>query len=268
VTTPTALTAGVATPTKSEDEVIADSDGNLTPTAIGTEPRDLSELNPQGTPVVDAAPATPPPAADVALSTPTPVTATAQGEAVQALKALPVLRDRAVDWQADVRFALLANVRPGQQSKLLGVALGDPDVFEATPDGKGGNWTLVAVSPSRGAVAVSADGALVDLMSGGGVTGEMIGSFADPGLDGLELARLDIGRLVDTDSVWTAVGSFAGREGTSIALISPQGLGQQIPTDGEQPLLAYQFFSVRPDVQVFALVDALSGRLLTQGATP
>ena len=268
VATPTSMPMGAVTPTTSEMGAVVKSEGTLSPTANVTEPSRLPEVRPQGTQVVDAAAATPPPAPDLTLLTPTPVTASARGEPVTALKALPALRDQAVNWQADVRFALLANVRPGQQSKLLGVALGDPDVFEATSDGKGGNWTLVAVSPSRGAVAISADGTLVDLMGAGGVTGEMIGSFADPGLEGLELADLDLSRLADTNNVWSTVAPIASGEGTSIALISPQGLGQEIPTDGEQPMLAYQLFSVRPDVQVFAFFDALSGRLLTQNTTP
>src|SRR5688500_17093257 len=184
ITAPTTFPAGATSPTVGTGQTAVSEEGGLPGLRGGTQT------------VVDAAPATPPVTPDLTLPAPTPVTATGTGEATTSLDALASLKAQALNWQRDVRFALLANVRPGQEGKLLGVALGDPDVFEATPGGEGRNWTLVAVSLSRGAIAVSAEGAFVDLTSEGAVTGEMIGSFADPGWQGLERGTLDLNTLV------------------------------------------------------------------------
>ena len=180
------------------------------------------------------------------------------------------MKTAALEWQDDVRFALLVNVRPGQQTRLLGVALGDPDVFEPTPGGMGRNWTLVAVSPMRGAVAISTDATLADLTRDGSVTGEMIGGFTDPGLARLELATLDFAALRDSDEIWSAAGERARPEGASLALLNPAGLGVG-PLAGEetlQPLLVYQLFSAQPGTQLFAFFDALTGRLLLDSSSP
>lgn len=258
--TPTPPTG--ATPTATGRDT---TQGEQSPTVSPIQPeRSLPVETP-----VDAALVTSVPTPNPALPSPTAVTASGQGDAVSALSALPALRARALAWQADVRLAMLVNVRPGQQSKLLGVALGDPDVFEATPGGLGRNWTLVAVSPSRGAVAVSADKTLVDLTAEGSVTGEMIAGFTLPQLSALELSQLDTAPLKDTDAIWSQLGDPVTSNPVSMALLSPEGLGMgPLGNEGSESLLVYQLFSVQPGVQVFAIFDALSGRAILQDPAP
>jgi hypothetical protein len=163
----------------------------------------------------------------------------------------------------------LVNVRPGQQAKLFSVALGDPNVFEATPDGQGRNWTLVAVSASRGAVAVSSDGTVVDLTKDGAVTGEAIAAFSDPALAKLDLKDLDMSGVIDSDSILSRADADAREGSVSIALLTPVGLGLgPFGTEDVEPMLVYQLFSVEPDRQLFALFDALTGRPLLADQVP
>ncbi|HKP53278.1 MAG TPA: hypothetical protein VJ183_11585 [Chloroflexia bacterium] len=225
-----------------------------------------------GTPtVVDAAPITPPPTPVDDFPSPTPVTITSTGEPLTALQALAALKPKALAWQSDVRLAMLANVRPGQQKLLLGVALGDPDVFEPTPGGTGRNWTLVAVSPSRGGVAISMDGTEVDLVAEGSVTGEMLGSFSDPRLSPLDLATLDAGHLIDSDKIDASAGNSAIKS-IGIALIAPAPLGVgPLPTPqsgGAPPTLAYEAFSADPAQQAFVIFNAVTGEVVLDSAKP
>ena len=225
-----------------------------------------------GTPtVVDAAPITPPPTPVDNFPSPTPVTITSTGEPLTALQALAALKPKALAWQSDVRLAMLANVRPGQQKLLLGVALGDPDVFEPTPGGTGRNWTLVAVSPSRGGVAISMDGTEVDLIDEGNATGEMLGGYSDPQLAHLDLATLDPTRLVDSNKIATSEGS---RKITSIGIalvgLTTLGIGA-LPTPragGTAPALVYEAFSSNPAKQAFVIFDAVTGEVVLDSAKP
>jgi len=250
----------------------------VAPTLQPTQPAQPT-LQPSPTPelpvtrtVVDAAPITPPPTQVENAPSPTPVTATSTGEAITALQALSALKPKAIEWQADVRLAMLANVRPGQQRTLLGSALGDPDVFEPTPGGKGRNWTLVAVSPTRGAVAISMDGTLVDLLAEGTITNEALGLFADPQLAVLELSRIDPAALVDSDKLAASVPAPKLSDNTGIALIAPEGLGMgPLPTpqagNGPAPL-AYELYSAAPSQQSFIIFDAPTGTVLLDSSTP
>jgi hypothetical protein len=210
---------------------------------------------------VDGAQVTPEPTVPTDLPSPTAVTSTGQGDQKSAISALAALKTRAVEWQDDVRLAMLANVRSGQQNKLLNVGLGDPDVFEPTPGGLGRNWTLVAVSPSRGAVAVSADGTLVDLSSGGGVSGETLGAFADPRLSPLTLSSLNLASLKDTNVIWQQLSGRLQGEGGSIALLSPDGFSMGPVSTESRPLLIYQLFGTSSE-QMFAIFDAYTGQML------
>jgi hypothetical protein len=210
---------------------------------------------------VDGAQVTPEPTVPTDLPSPTAVTSTGQGDQKSAISALAGLKTPAVEWQDDVQLAMLANVRPGQQDKLLNVGLGDPDVFEPTPGGLGRNWTLVAVSPSRGAVAVSADGTLVDLSSGGGVSGETLGAFADPRLSPLTLSSLNLASLKDTNVIWQQLSGRLQGEGGSIALLSPDGFSMGPVSTESRPLLIYQLFGTG-SAQMFALFDAYTGQML------
>lgn len=222
--------------------------------------------------IVDAAPVTPPPTEIENIPSPTPVTATSTGEMLTALQALATLKPRALEWQADVRLAMLANVRPGQQKLLLGGTLGDPDIFEPTPGGKGRNWTLVAVSPTRGAVAISMDGTLVDLLAEGAIVGEALGLFADPQLAVLELSRIDPSALVDSDKLAAGVPVSRMGENAGIALIAPDGLGLgPLPTPQTRSgpaHLAYELYSASPSQQSFIIFDAQTGAILLDSATP
>ena len=232
----------------------------------------LAPAQPTGTAaIVDAAPITPAPTPEADLPSPTPVTATSTGEAITALNAYALLKPKALEWQPDVRLAMLVNVRPGGQKRLLGGALGDPDVFEPTPGGKGRNWTLVAVSPSRGAVAISMDGAQVDLVAEGTITGEMLAGFVGPNLAALDIAALDPARLVDSDKIAEKVRSIP-QERIGIALIAPTGLGTgPLPTPqsgGAPPILAYQAFSADPSQQAFTIFDAATGNIVLDSTGP
>src|SRR5688572_3471735 len=169
----------------------------------------IGAAEPQGSPgtAVDSTLATPLPTPAGTAPAPTPVTATGTGDALTALQALEQLKPRALAWQTDARLGLLSNIRPGQQKSLLGTTLGDPNINEPTPGGKGRNWTLVAFSPSaNSAIAISADGTQVDLVKESAVTEEALTRFNAPHLSSLNLAALDSTRLVDSDALFTKMG--------------------------------------------------------------
>lgn len=222
--------------------------------------------------LVDAAPITPLPTPVEDNPSPTPVTATSTGEQMTALQALATLKPLALAWQPDVRLAMLANVRPGQQHRLMTGALGDPDVFEPTPGGLGRNWTLVAVSPLRGALAVSMDGTQVDLLVDGDITNEMLGGFSDPLLSPLDLAGLDVARLVNSDKLAESTQANIPTERMGIALIAPGGLGiGPLPTPqagGPAPILAYEMYNSDPAHQSFIIFDAYTGAVILDSAKP
>ncbi len=221
---------------------------------------------PSGT-IVDAVAGTPPPTqADIAPS-PTTVVATSSGEAITALQAMAMLKSKALDIYPDARFALLVNSKPGQQKSLLGSSLGDPNINEPTPGGKGRNWTLVAVSPSRkGAMAFSMDGTAVDLVKEGTVTSDLLTQFSAPARSALDLSRLDLGAMKDTDAVAQAAGERGKTQQIGIALLAPDGLGiGPLPTPtsgGNSPQLAYELFSTDPVKQLFIFFDAFTGNIV------
>jgi hypothetical protein len=207
------------------------------------------------------------------VATPTAVTATGTGEAVTALQALERLKPLALDWQGDARLVMLANVRPGQEGRLLGVALGDPDVNEPTPGGKGRNWALIAFSPSaKGAVALAMDGTETDLAKEGALTDSLVESLSAPEMAALALADLDASTLADSDSI-AGKASDAGVSGDAgIALLAPDGLGigplPPAEAGGDPPHIAYELFSADPATQAFAFFDARTGAVVLDSNTP
>jgi hypothetical protein len=229
---------------------------------------------PTGTPIDVASVTAPPtPNDNENAPSPTPVTATSTGEAVTALQALSTLKGKALTWQKDARFGLLSNVRPGQQKNLLGGTLGDSNVNEPTPGGKGRNWTLIAFSPSsQGAMAISMDGTQVDLVKEGTVSGEVVQRFAGSNLSVLALASLDPSHLVDSDKIVEKAGDRGRAEGIGVALLAPDGLGLgPLPTPqagGTSPTLAYELFGSDPSQQVFIFFDAASGQIVLDSAGP
>jgi len=205
--------------------------------------------------------------------TPTNVIATGTGDAITALQALEQLKPKALAWQKDARLALLSNIRPGQQKNLLGTTLGDPNVNEPTPGGKGRNWTLVAFSPSTsGAIAISADGTQVDLVKEGAVTEEALARLNAPHLASLNLSTLNSIQLVDSDALFSKMGEQGKSQTISIALLAPDGLGLgPLPTlspAGDSPQLAYEAFSTNPRIQTFIFFDARTGNVVLDSSAP
>jgi hypothetical protein len=203
------------------------------------------------------------------------VTATSRGEEITALQALARLKPQALRWQADARLGMLANVRPGQQKNLLAVGLGDPDVNEPTPGGKGRNWTLLAFSPSiNGAMAISMDGTHVDMVKEGAVTEEVLQGFSTPDMQALDLAKLNLSGLVDSDDIAVRAGARGNAENTGIALLAPDGLGLgplPAPPSGGGPLrLAYELFipGSGSGSQTFIFFDAFTGEAVLDSSAP
>ena len=225
-------------------------------------------------PAVDTAVVASPTVPTTEISAPTPVTATAKGEAVTALTALGQLKPKALDWQPDARIVMLSNVRPGEGDKLLGVALGDPNVNEPTPGGLGRNWALIVFSPStKGAIVLSMDGTQADLIKEGALTAGMVQSFGSPEMEALDLSKLDLSKLADSNTA-TAKIEKTGQDTSnmSIAMLAPTGLGLgPLPTPaagGSSPMLAYELFSVDPNQQRFVFFDAFTGAVLMDSAKP
>ena len=243
------------------------------PTVGSAEPGSpATAATPPGT-TVDASAATPPSTQGGSAPTPTLVTATGTGNALTALQALDQLRPEALSWQKDARLGLLSNIRPGQQKSLLGTTLGDPNVNEPTPLGKGRNWTMVVFSPStNGAIAISTDGTQVDLVKEGAVTEEALSRFNAPHLSALNLSTLDSTQLVDSDALFTRMGNQANSQTAAIALLAPDGLGLgPLPTPspaGDSPQLAYEVFSTDPASQTFIFFDARTGSIILDSSAP
>jgi hypothetical protein len=252
-----------------------------TPADTGTGPTATAEMppsqpeaiaTPTGT-VVDVIQATAPAAPSGDVATPTAVTATGTGEAITALAALERLKPLALDWQGDARLVMLANVRPGQEGRLLGVALGDPDVNEPTPGGKGRNWALIAFSPSaKGAVALAMDGTETDLAREGALTDSLEESLSAGEMSALDLADLDTGSLTDSDEIAGKAGDAGVSGDAGIALLAPDGLGigplPPVEAGGEPPRIAYEVFSADPATQAFAFFDARTGAVVLDSNTP
>jgi hypothetical protein len=228
--------------------------------------------SPTGT-VVDTAQATAPAAPAEEAATPTAVTATGTGEAVTVLQALEQLKPLALDWQQDARLVMLANVRPGQEGRLLGVALGDPDVNEPTPGGKGRNWALIAFSPSaRSAVALAMDGTQTDLVQEGALTDALVEGLAAPDMATLDLSKLEPGDMADSDVIAEKAAEAGVTGETGIALLAPDGLGIGPLPPAEAgdvpPRIAYELFSADPATQAFVFFDALTGQVVLDSNTP
>lgn len=228
---------------------------------------------PTGT-LVDTAAVTPPATPDESHAfSPTPDTTTANGQSLTALQALAILKVKALAWQPEARLVMLSNVRPGQASKLLGVALGDPNVNEPTPDGKGKNWALIAFSPStKGAMAFSMDGSQADLVKEGALTDNMVQGFSSPGMAALELSKLDTSSLIDSDKLPPKAGALGSAPALGVALLAPNGLGLgPLPTPtagGSAPAIAYELFSSDPAKQAFIFFDATTGQVTLDSTTP
>jgi hypothetical protein len=223
--------------------------------------------------VVDAAPVTPPATPQESAPAPTEVTATGTGADLTALQALTSLKPRALAWQADARLGLLANVRPGRQSDLLGGALGQPDINEPTPGGRGRSWTLVAFSPSaHGAIALGMDGSQLDLVKEGSVTTEVVEGFAEPAMASLALSDLDPAKMVDSDKIAAQAGERGKAQDAGIALLAPNGLGLgPLPapaSGGEPPQVAYELFGGAGEPQSFVFYDAMTGAVVLDSAKP
>lgn len=246
-----------------------------TPTQAAVAQADTQVPTPIPTPsgtIVDAIAGTVPPTQADTAPSPTAVVATSSGEAITALQAMKTLKPKALSSFPDARLALLVNSKPGQQKSLLGSALGDPNVNEPTPGGKGRNWTLVAVSPSRkGALAISMDGTTVDLVKEGTVPSDLIAQFSAPGLAALDLSTLDPAAMKDSDTVARSAGARGAVQQIGIALLAPNGLGAgplpTPPSGGNSPQLAYELFSTDPARQFFIFFDALTGTIVLDSGT-
>ncbi|MGA7730560.1 MAG: hypothetical protein WCD37_04735 [Chloroflexia bacterium] len=193
-----------------------------------------------------------------------------KGEEVTALRALGQLRGDALVWQKDAMFVMLANVKPGQEGRLLGMALSDPDLSDPTPGGKGGNWVLLAASPSvEGVVALDLDGGKIDLVAEGKVSASLLAQLTGPGVAGAGMADLDVSSLVDSDAIVKKAGEVGSAHGMSMALLAPSRLGLG-PLFGEEeegrlPEVVYQVFAPEPAPDVVFL-DGVTGARLGEDA--
>jgi hypothetical protein len=186
-----------------------------------------------------------------------------------AMQALAALIPKATAWQSDAQFAMLANVRPGQEKNLLGDALGKPDINEPTPGGLGRDWTLVAFSPStHGAAAFSMGGSQVDLVKEDAISDEMLNLFFETDTNAPTLSRLDTSKLVDSDKIVETAGERGKQADVGIALLTPDNLGVgPLPTPaagGPAPQLAYELFT--PD-GTFIFFDAQTGVVVLDSGT-
>jgi hypothetical protein len=153
------------------------------------------------------------------------------------------------------------------------VALGDPDVNEATPDGTGRNWALIAFSPStNSAVALAMDGTQTDLVQEGALTDSLVEGLSAPEMAALDLSQLEPGDLVDSDEVAQKAADAGVSGETGIALLAPGGLGigplPPAEAGGEPPRVAYEVFSADPATQAFVFFDALTGEVVLDSNTP
>lgn len=188
--------------------------------------------------------------------------------------ALAELKPLALAWHSDARLVMIANVRPGQEARLLGVALGDPDVSEPTPGGLGRNWALIAFSPStKGAVVITRDGAQTDLVKEGALTGNMVESLGAPAMSALALFRIDPTKLADPVKLIAAIEKDGQKTVTmSMAMLAPTGLGiieLPTPTSGmPAPNLVYELFSADPTQPRYVIYDAITGVIILDSAKP
>jgi hypothetical protein len=257
----TATVEAVATPTTAAPATALASPGGVV-TAVPTSAGSV-----QDTAVVAA------PTAPTELPAPTGVSATATGADVTALAALAQLKPKALAWQPDARLVMMANVRPGQADKLLGVALGDPNVNEPTPGGLGRDWALIVFSPStKGAIVLTMDGTQTDLVQEGALTDNMVQSFGSPGMEALDLSKLDLTKLTDSGKLPAKAGATGKLPSAGIALLAPDGLGLgPLPTPkagGSSPQIAYELFSADPSQQNFLFFDAVTGAVVLDSTAP
>ena len=230
-------------------------DSDITPTPeVGPNPTSQSTQT-----------ALPPTNAPGPTATPTPA------GPITALNALALLTPRALAWRSDAQLVMLANVRPGQAVLLLGVALGDPLLTAATPNGKGENWTLLAASPSSsGVMAFSMDGSQVDMVAQGRVPTALRASLTSTQTQTLPLSlnRLDSAGLKDSDLIAANAGEAGQAADVSLALLAPGSLGfslkSEIPhlTINIAPTLAYELFTADPNHPSYAFFDAYTGGTL------
>ena len=202
--------------------------------------------------------------------TPTSVPRIKKGEEVTALRALGQLREEALGWEKDALFVMLANVKPGQEGRLLGMALSDPDLSDPTPGGKGRNWVLLAASPSaKGVVVLDLDGGKVDLVAEGKVSASLLAQLTGPGVAGVGMAELDISSLVDSDDVVEKAGEVGSAHGMSMALLAPARLGLGVllgEEEGERLAeVVYQVFAPEPEPGV-VFFDGMTGARVGEGA--
>jgi hypothetical protein len=193
-----------------------------------------------------------------------------KSEQVTALRALGQLWEEAVEWEKDAVFVMLANVKPGQEGRLLGMALSDPDLSDPTPGGKGGNWVLLAASPSaEGVVGLDLDGGKLDLVAEGKVSASLLAQLTGPEVEGVGIAKLDMSRLVDSDDVVEKAGEVGSAHGMSMALIAPARLGLGVLLGDEEgeglAEVVYQVFAPEPEPGVVFL-DGMTGARVGEGA--
>lgn len=230
-------------------------DSDTTPTP-GAGPNPTSQLTQTAPPPTNTSGPT---------ATPTPT------GPVTALTALSLLKPRALAWRSDAQLVMLANVRPGQAVLLLGVALGDPLLTAATPNGKGENWTLLASSPSSsGVMAFSLDGSQVDMVAQGRVPAALRASLTPTQTQTLPLSldKLDLTALKDSDLIAANAGKAGQAADVSLALLAPTSLGfslnPEVPrlTVSFAPTLAYELFTADPNHPSYAFFDAYTGETL------
>ena len=224
-----------------------------TPSTPGVMP----SVAPALTQVPTQAVASPTPAST---STPTSIPRLHKGDEVALSRALEQLRQDALDWKEDALLIMVANVKPGQEGRLLGMALSDPDLSDPTPGAIGRNWVLLAASPSAESVVVlDLDGTKLNLVAEGRVSAPLLDQLTGPALPAIDLADLDLSNLADYGTIETGAGEMASAPGMTIALLDPARLGLNSLFDEEAaPQLVYQLFSPEPEPRVLYF-DALTG---------
>jgi hypothetical protein len=208
----------------------------------------------------------------VVVPTATPIPRIKRGDEVTALEALGQLKLDALEWQKDALFIMVANVKPGQEGRLLGMALSDPDLTDLTPGGRGRNWVLLAASRSaEGVMVFDLDGERTDLVASGKVPSSLLVQLTGPGITGVAMSDLVVSGLMDSDEIGKDADPIQSDDrfavSKTMALISPARLGiaslfasiEGKPT----PDLLYEVFSAEtaPNVSFF---DALNGTRIRQ----
>lgn len=190
-----------------------------------------------------------------------------KGDEVTALEALTQLREDAVKWQKDAQFVMLANVKPGQEGRVLGMALSDPELSDPTPYGKGQNWVLLAASPStKGVVVLDLAGEKLDLVAQGRVSSFLLDRLTASD-QGSALSDLEVSTLMNSDSITTKAAELGAAPGMSMALVAPTRLGlPPLVSKGNShvPELVYELFAPEPTASVLFL-DSKTGAPLSVG---